>query len=217
MIRCTVFDFDGVILASNSVKDQAYDQAVEACFPGNVDIVRTVLCRGRPLTRAQTMAQIVERLVACGRLPAAAADRAVADLVAAYGRYVDAGLLAASPLPGVPCVLEILAARMPLYLNTLNPRDRLAVVLERRGLAGYFREVLGSESSKIDNLASIVARHGPAGDIVVVGDGVLDWESSRCHGTAFVAVNMCADDLAEYPAAAHVADLVELPQIIAGL
>lgn len=217
MIRCAVFDFDGVILDSNPVKDFAYDQALNSCFPGNAEIVRDILRRPKPMPRAQTMAQIVERLVANGSVEATRFDAAVTQLVDAYGRFVDAGLEVAPPMPGIPDILEPLALRMPLYVNTLNPRDRLVTILQQRNLARFFREVYGSERSKIDNLADIVDMNGPADSIVVIGDGILDWESARYHRTAFIAVNMPVERLAAYPAVAHVAGLGELPQIIAAL
>ncbi len=214
VVKAVVFDFDGVILDSNGIKRQAYFGAVGSMFPGCEEIVDGILFESRPTPRKLTMTRIVEAIATIRPAQVGSVGAIVDILVDAYGREVDTGLLAAPFLPGALDALICLSARLPIYLNTLNPEDRILEVLRRRGIAQYFSGVFGSEKSKIENLSLVISKHGPGPELVVVGDGVLDWESARVHQAKFIAVNMKADAMAAYPAVAHVSDLIALPDLI---
>lgn len=217
MVRAVVFDFDGVILNSNPVKRRAFFDAVESRFPGHEQEIAVLLDEARPSTRAVLMMRISRVLARQGVIRASEVSTVADDLVARYGERVDYGLMRAPFVLGAKESLAALSTRIPLFLNTQNPRTQIFPILERRGLACYFSEVYGSEKSKTVNLALIMGKRFAPTETVVIGDGILDWQSARNHSVPFVAVNVNELDMTAYPPAARVSDLTTLPDIIASL
>ncbi len=211
MIRAALFDFDGVILDSNRVKRGAFFTAVEEVYPGQGELVASLIDDRHPLTRQRFMAKVAERLVPVG----GRADAAL-DLVARYGRIVDEGLMAAPFVRGAEDTLALLAGKMPLYLNTQNPRDAIVPILEGRGLMPHFTAVYGSERSKGENIDRVLTDGFEVNEIVMIGDGILDWTASRDKGVPFIAVNPTFE-MPDYPPVATRSDLTDLAAIIESL
>jgi phosphoglycolate phosphatase-like HAD superfamily hydrolase len=208
VIRAAVFDFDGVILDSNAVKEGAFFAAVAEVYPGEEELVASLIDPRHPLTRQRFMAKVAERLAPVGER----GDVAL-DLTARYGRIVNEGLKEALFIPGAKEALETLAARAPLYLNTQNPRDAIVPILEARGVAHLFTAVYGSERSKSENLRAIMEDGYAPDELVMIGDGILDWEAARDLNVAFIAVNP-AFDTDSSPPVATLTDLTGLVGVI---
>ena len=68
-----------------------------------------------------------------------------------------------------------------------TPQRELELIVDRRGLGGYFDELRGAPGAKADVLAELMRRYGLAPEeMLMVGDGLSDYEAARRAGVAFV-------------------------------
>jgi phosphoglycolate phosphatase len=185
-LRVVVFDFDGVIVQSNHLKRQAY---FEVFSPEAGPLVESVLLRHREKTRHQIIERVLEGLPATGSLSAAELASEVERYAGLYNDIVETGATQCPEMPGASRALEELHKHLPLYINSATPQEPLRRIVAARGLAGFFRRVLGVPASKIDNLGKVLDMEGVSGRAaLVVGDGRSDWEAARRFGCRFVGV-----------------------------
>jgi len=180
-LSCIVFDCDGVILESVSVKTRAFARIAEPFGAECVDrlvmyhkahggvsrykkfewLYREVL--GREITQ--------EELTALGRRFAEIAFEEVCrcDLV-----------------PGVAAVLKRWQGRVPMYVCSGAPHEELHAILQGRGLDQYFAGIYGSPPAKAELLRGIIDQAGvdPA-TAVMIGDSVTDREAAALVGLLF--------------------------------
>ncbi|MGH2628765.1 MAG: HAD family hydrolase [Anaerolineales bacterium] len=208
MVRVLVCDFDGVVVDSNRLKREAFFHLVPAEMG---PIVEAVLAEAREEPRVE----IIRRILTAAHGHADA--KTVASLAEAYDREVTASIRAIGPRPGVRETLAGLARRYEVSLSSTTPEASLRRTVADLGLAGLFRQVRGAPASKADNLGSIMAAAGAAGEeVVVVGDGESDLASARAHGCHFVGIpnEFNRWDGAGFPV---IADLTTLPHLLTRL
>ncbi|MGH7899439.1 MAG: HAD family hydrolase [Candidatus Binatia bacterium] len=131
--KAILFDFDGVIVDSESIHHRAYDIALAAFGAGPVPFA----------TYAEVFSNRSQGLDYIARsfpgVDVAAVKRRKDELFLELLR--EKGHL----LPGVVDTLSALSERWPLALATGSSRAAAAIILERHGLAGRFRAVVGRE------------------------------------------------------------------------
>ncbi len=211
-LRALVFDFDGVVLESADLKTEAFIEMfahygadvasqVEAHHLANLGISRfkkfewiyaNVL--QQPLSEAQS--QMLGE-----QFSALALDK----------------ILAAPFVPGALEALHALSGQLPLFVASGTPQGELELIVERRGLRHYFREVWGTPTEKPVILRDLMSRFGVAADeLLFIGDGLSDYKAALAVGTGFLARDTVA--LAETwrtKAVRKSSDLRTLPAIVA--
>ena len=180
-VRCVVFDFDGTLVESNSIKRAAYFEVL-AAIPGSGPVIERTLALHPREDRFGILARVHDELER-DRVAVPPAT----ELVAAYSRLCEERVIACPALPGAFAALEALRETLPLYVASATPQDALVRVVDGRGWAGFFREVLGGPRDKPANLAWIARREELGADrIAYVGDGVVDRDAARAFGCRFL-------------------------------
>lgn len=173
-------DFDGVILESVTVKDDAYRNL----FSGIADAVRDRVLAAHRATPGVPRPVKVRRLyqLAFGHPPAEAEADA---LVARYAALVEQGMAESAEVPGVMAMVR--AAPVPVHVVTAAPEDEVREIIAKRGWSPLFRSVLGSPRAKGDLLREVGAREAvAAADILFIGDRPNDLAAAREAGCAFL-------------------------------
>jgi phosphoglycolate phosphatase-like HAD superfamily hydrolase len=182
-LRAIVFDFDGVILESADVKTEAFLELYAAHGPELVAKVRAHHLANLGISRFKKFAWIAEHLL--GK------PITEAESVALGERFTELALarvLAAPMVPGAQAALDALAGKLPLFVASGTPQGELDLIVDRRGLRRYFREVWGTPAEKPDIVRDLLARHALAPEqVLFIGDGLSDHKAAVATGLHFLA------------------------------
>ena len=190
MIKCVVFDFDGVLVDSNAVKRGAYFDIFPS-LGGTHPAVEAVLGRNRDGDRYEIIGAILRRLIDRGLLRLK--NSTITDLTRVYAEQYNSiceeFAATCREMPGVSPSLPELSRRYVLYVNSATPEEPLLRIIRRRGWEGYFRGVRGRPRTKTENLVRISESEGVTNsETVFVGDSQGDLEAAAQWGCHFVGL-----------------------------
>lgn len=176
-----VFDFDGVLLESVDVKDEAFCDL----FPDTSAEQRQAVYDFHRATPGIHRRVKVERILTevLGRT----ADEATVDsALERFRGIVWEQLMKCPEVLGVRTFLEA-HDHLPKYVVSAAPHEELRELAQVRDLARYFRDVLGSPPGKAELLGYILRQEGVSpGDTVMYGDKLADLRAAEEVGVHFV-------------------------------
>jgi phosphoglycolate phosphatase-like HAD superfamily hydrolase len=180
-----VFDCDGVILDSNRVKSDAF-LTVAASF-GAVPAQRLLEYHQRHggVSRNEKFAYFLDELV---EIPVQYRAATLQKLLVEFGRICARELKSCPLIPGVAALLGSIPASVASYVVTGGAQDEVRDVLSQRGLSGRFADILGSPTSKRDNMALLQDAGAFRGRSLFFGDAALDMRLAEEFGLDFVFV-----------------------------
>jgi phosphoglycolate phosphatase len=184
MIETIVFDFDGTLVDSNSIKRRGFF-AVVASHEGGAAMMQRVLDEVDGDRHA-----IFDAYVAFQAAANASQVHVAERLVNEYSAHVDAAVATAAEMPGATELLDGLRRYgKHVYLSSATPVTSLKGIVERRGWSPLFDAIFGAPSSKRESLVQIrAATTAPISALAVVGDGIDDRDSAAAIGCPFFAV-----------------------------
>lgn len=205
-VAAVVFDFDGVIVESVDLKNEAFGELFRAEHPDKVDAILSFQLENVGLSRLVKFPRIYEEILGIP-FPEGELER----LDAAFSQIVFDAVATCPFVAGAEALLERLAAGHPLYVASATPEGEVRALVERRGIASRFRGVYGAPAKKADVLRRVTETHGGDGTrIVFVGDAENDLKAAREAGTAFVGRVAPGHPSPFPPGTRTVADLAEL-------
>lgn len=182
-LRAIVFDFDGVILESADVKTEAFLELYASYGPELVEKVRAHHLANLGISRFKKFAWIAEHLL--GKPITEPESVALGER---FSELALARVLAAPMVPGAQAALEALAPRMPLFVASGTPQGELDLIVDRRDLRRFFREVWGTPTEKPEIVRDLLARYALTPDqVLFIGDGVSDHKAATVTGLHFLA------------------------------
>lgn len=176
--KVIVFDFDGVILDSASIKTEAF----RALF--NSEELVEYHIRNTGIARKVKFRYYLEKIAG-----EPVTDEKLERLNERFKKIVLEKIRTAPLIPGVPELLERYWQQKPLYICSGTPRDELEEIIAIHRIRKYFRGVYGQPREKPDILREIFrieASH--PGETVFIGDGISDYEAARSVGAEFLVV-----------------------------
>ncbi len=176
-----MFDFDGVLVESVDTKTRAFASLYAEHGPDVVERVVAFHLHHGGLSRYEKFRYGHE--VVLGRpLPPEESAR----LAARFAALVVDAVIAAPWVAGAREFVLAHHRELPLFIASGTPQDELLAIAERRAMAPYFAEVLGSPAKKDELLRGLIARRRLAPErVIFVGDSITDYDAARATGCAF--------------------------------
>lgn len=180
-VKAIVLDFDGVIVESEDIKDQAFRELFED-YPRHLDAIMMYHLSHKTVSRYDKFAHIVTNVLG----EPYDADRA-RELDAAFSPLVRQRIISCPEVEGAQEFLEYFSPRVPLFVASATPQGELEAIIAGRGLGGYFKAVYGTPLTKGEILSRVmnIERLGPD-ELVYIGDTRNDFEAARQSGVVFV-------------------------------
>lgn len=182
--RSAVFDCDGVILDSNGVKTEAFRRTLAGESPELVDRFIDYHQVNGGVSRYVKLAHFYRELKGDKDY-----EQAAQQAVNRFGILSLESLLDCAEILGVRDVLERLKTRdVPCFVVSGGDENEVRQVLRARGLAQMFDMILGSPTTKRENLTRIDATGRLRRPGVYFGDAASDLDAAKAYGLAFVFI-----------------------------
>lgn len=181
-IRAVVFDFDGVILESGNIKTEAFLELF-ADYPEHREAVLQFHLQNVGVSRYVKFQYVYEELLARPYT-----DEDAKQLGDAFSALVLEKILRCPFVPGALETLQAMQGQIPAFVASGTPQAELDFIVAERGLKSYFTEVWGTPRKKVAILQDILERYGwQPQELLMVGDGMSDYQAAVSTGTRFVA------------------------------
>jgi phosphoglycolate phosphatase-like HAD superfamily hydrolase len=181
MIKVIIFDFDGVILESVSVKTDAF-RKLFSFTPSHVDEIVRFHIQNGGMSRYDKFRYIYSDI-----LHEELSDKQMDWLSQQFTELTISGVKNAKYVTGILNFLEKYHSKFIFYIVSATPQNELNDIVNQRGLARFFSDVLGSPERKEANLKKICASVDvPENDIIFIGDSLNDWKATWSTGIRFI-------------------------------
>jgi phosphoglycolate phosphatase-like HAD superfamily hydrolase len=178
------FDFDGVLADSLEVKTRAFAKLFE---PHGPEVVRKVIDHHRRhggMTRLEKFRHYHSKY-----LDKSLNDQEMADLCRRFSELVVDEVVAAPEIRGAGEFLNKWCTHLSCFVISATPEDEIREIVRRRGMAGYFREVLGAPADKKTNLKTLLDKYSLSpSNSCFFGDATSDYHAARACGTNFIGI-----------------------------
>ncbi len=182
---CYVFDFDGVIKDSVSIKTRAFVKIYENEGKTFSNKVKEYHLKNGGMPRSKKFKFFEETLL--NKKPT---EDKINNLCERFSFIVKSEVVKSKPIPGAIKYLDNLNLTKKLkVINSATPINELNDIITQCNFDKYFNKIYGSPSSKIENLLSIKDDFNlDLKQIIFFGDAESDLLAARELNIAFVGV-----------------------------
>ncbi|MEH6595067.1 MAG: HAD hydrolase-like protein [Colwellia polaris] len=177
-----IFDCDGVILDSNTLKIQAMKKSLEVlCFESSeIEQCINYFANNFGKSRFHHVEYFIESIL---NVKKSDKDIIAKKILKSFSKQCKELYLTANLTPGFLEMIQSLPGRK--YVASGSEQNELRSVFKARGLDQYFVQVFGSPTAKSSLLANILKLEIDK-KAVMIGDAVSDFEASRDNEIDFV-------------------------------
>lgn len=209
-IEAIIFDFDGVLAESVSVKGDAF---VALYKNESEDIQQQVLAyhnKHGGVTRFDKIRYYETEL--CGR---SVTEQGVIEIADRFSDIAEDCVVQSDWVNGAQDILELYYQKIPLYMASATPQDELLRITEAREMTHYFQEINGTPTKKDVHLGRIISDNAyHSARTLMVGDAMTDYNAAQQNGTAFIG-RLRRNTASPFPdGTILIKDLTELPDLI---
>ncbi len=173
MIKAIFFDFDGVILESVNIKTEAFVELFKD-YPEHVDKIREHHINNTGVSRFEKIKYYFNDII---REPLS--KRKYNKYLIKFSKIVLKKVIEADYVPGAEKFLKNNYRKYDLYVISATPTDEIKLIIEKKTLSKYFKEVFGSPIKKEEWIKKIILNNYYDKDqVVYVGDALSDYEAA---------------------------------------
>jgi len=183
-LQAIFFDFDGVIIDSNSTKTEAF----RTLFSGyNEQIIDAVVAHHRQhggISRVEKIRFAHEHIIG-----QPLTDEQLARWAQRYSELVVEKVIAVPWVAGAKDFLDSIRGSLPVFVISGTPEDELRQIIDRRKMTGYFQEILGSPIRKPDHVRNLLTGYRLIPECCLfVGDALADYQAAMDTGLHFIGI-----------------------------
>ena len=190
-----LLDFDGVILVSANIKTQAFAEVYRDEDPAKVAKVIAYQRAHGGVSRREKFIHFEDAIF--GRPATEARIQALSEN---FSRIALDRVLQAPLVSGAEDFLEATCRASHLHVISGSPQDELLYIVSERGLARFFRSVIGAPTQKPEAFSRIIRAHAvPPERVLAIGDSTTEFEAARSLRIPFLGV-LDEDHASAFPA-----------------
>lgn len=183
MIRAIVFDFDGVIAESVSVKTEAFAEIYRPYGKGVVNDVVTHHLANGGVSRFDKF-----RIYHRDFLGVELKEKQLLKLTTRFSDLVLEKVIKAPYVPGAIEFIRDNYKKYGFFISSGTPENEMKEIVRKREIENYFVEVHGAPESKSEHVRKILKKHNYSNsEIVFIGDAMTDLEAASKNRTHFIA------------------------------
>ncbi len=179
--KVIIFDFDGVLLESVKIKDNAFKRLFKD-YPEHLEKIMEYHLSNNATVRFDKFRYITENI-----LDQSYNKRTEKKLSKKFSSLVFSGLVNCPYVQGTKEILNFYLDKIPIYLASRSPAVELEKVLKKRRLKKYFKKIYAVPWIKTDAIRDIMDRENiTPEELVFVGDADEDLRAAQSTGVFFI-------------------------------
>ena len=190
MWQAVFFDFDGVILDSVDAKTQAF-ASMYRNYGTDIEkaVVEYHMAHGG-VSRFEKFKYYHEQL-----LNKPVSEEELQELGTQFSDLALEKVLNALFIEGAHETLrELVEKNIPAFVVSGTPDEEIKLIVEKRGLSKYFREVHGSPRHKDELISDISQRFSLKPEkCLFIGDAMTDYKAAKATGVHFLGVVLSSE------------------------
>lgn len=180
-MKAIVLDFDGTIVESVPIKDEAFDKLFKD-YPEHLDAIGAYHLNHNATIRFEKFRYITEKIL--GQEYTEEIGRKLSD---EFSRLVFEQIVHCPLVEGAEDFLKYFYGKVPLYLASVSPAEELDKILNARRLKHYFKNVYAFPRTKKDVIEDVVENEVAVPEtIVFIGDSPEDFQAAKATGAYFI-------------------------------
>lgn len=181
-LRAIIVDFDGVLVESSRIKDEAF-RAVFSTYPNHAADAYNYHRNNLTQPRDQKFRHLVETL-----LQRSGDEALIHALSARFSSMVTNRIGSAPEVPGSTRFLKRFSEGIPIFVASVTPQAELEHLLRVRGWSPYVRRCYGDPPTPKPRAVARALEEAACfpEDAVVVGDAPSDLAAARLNGVPFL-------------------------------
>ena len=183
-LQAIFFDFDGVIVASNPTKTEAFLTLFSDYDEHIISEIVAYHQQHGGISRVEKIQYAHKYLI---KQPLT--DEELARWAARYSELVVEKVINVDLIGGAKEFLDSNLGSLPIFVISGTPEDELRHIVEHRKMSGYFQHVLGSPVKKPVHIRNLLSKYRLAPEhCVFVGDALTDYNAARETGLQFIGI-----------------------------
>lgn len=185
MIKAIVFDFDGVILESATIKTDAFADVVKDYPKKQADAFVAYHMIHMGISRHVKFRYFIEEI-----LKQPYSQKAEQELADRFSEIVYSRVMECPFVPGAEEFLRRNYKAYELYIASGTPEEELMQIVEGRKLTPYFKKIYGTPMKKeeiVEKISDTFGYHKE--EMVFVGDAITDINAAKNMGLQFIGRN----------------------------
>ncbi|MDD5356009.1 MAG: HAD hydrolase-like protein [Candidatus Omnitrophica bacterium] len=174
MIKCVIFDFDGVIAESVDIKTDAF-QALFKDYPQHIKAITEFHVNNGGISRYEKF-----KFIYINILKEELSQEKFDWHCDKFSELVVEKVVAAPFVKGARELLDACYGRYEMFIVSGTPETEIKEIIKRRGLVKYFLGIFGSPATKFELISNILKdRKYSADEAVFIGDSINDLDAAR--------------------------------------
>lgn len=183
-LQAIFFDFDGVLVDSNRIKNEAFRTLFSHYGEQIVNQILNYHQQHGGISRVEKIRYAFEFFLRTPLAPGVL-DQMASD----YSDLVATKVAHASWICGAKQFLDQMKGKVPLFIISGTPQQELQQIVTRRKMQHYFHEVLGSPVHKPDHIRTLIHRYSlNPQNCVFIGDAHTDHHAATLTEVPFIGI-----------------------------
>lgn len=184
-LKALILDFDGVVILSNEIKDEAFRSIFTRRFPSRANELMRYHLAHNAIPRREKFKHVVQNVLKDQR-----GDELIDELTKEFETLTRKALIECAYGKGALEFLTYWTNHVPVFLSSATPQVDLDLVVDARGLRSYFRGAYGAPDRKADRIMKLLAELRILNhQCLFVGDSPEDLASAREAKVPFAGIH----------------------------